>query len=74
LAITEAILSSLEDRSLNTQQREQAAAARAFVAQARKALEEGDFRRASVLADKGLILAQDVRDSSRVSSRQGDSA
>jgi hypothetical protein len=64
LALTEAILSTLEPGSLTVKQREQAAAARAFVTQARKALEEGDYRRALVLADKGLILAEDVRDAS----------
>lgn len=64
MALTEAILSSLDQESLSTKQREQAAAARAFVTQARRALEEGDYRRASVLADKGLILAEDVRDGS----------
>ncbi len=64
LALTEAILSSLDQAALTAKQREQAAAARAFVTQARRALEEGDYRRASVLADKGIILAEDVRDGS----------
>ncbi len=62
LALTEAILSALDQDSLTIKQREQAAVARAFVTQARKALEERDYRRASVLADKGLILAEDMRD------------
>jgi hypothetical protein len=65
LTRTEVILAVLRRRSLTAEQREQAATARTFVNQARRALEDGDYRRAAVLADKGLILAEDVRDSSR---------
>lgn len=65
LARTEDILSSLRRRPLTTEQQKQAANARAFVSQAKQALEEGDYRRASVLADKGIILAEDLRDSTR---------
>lgn len=61
LAHADAILNILERQSLTIEQREQAASARVFVNQAREALQEGDYRRASVLADKGLILAEDVR-------------
>ncbi|MFQ5792479.1 MAG: hypothetical protein ACE5JI_18570 [Acidobacteriota bacterium] len=61
----ESILASLRYSSLSTEQNEQAAAARAFVSQARRALEAGDYRRAAVLADKGLILAEDLERSSR---------
>lgn len=63
LARAEFILSSLGKRTLTAKQREQAAAARAFVSQAKAALEEGDTRRAGVLADKALILARDVEGS-----------
>ena len=63
LTRAEAILSTLQTRSLTKEQREQLAASRAFVTQARKAYAEKDYRRAAVLADKGLILAEDVRSS-----------
>jgi hypothetical protein len=63
LTRAEAILSTLEKRPLTKEQREQLGAARAFVIQARKAYSEKDYRRAAVLADKGLILAEDVRSS-----------
>jgi outer membrane biosynthesis protein TonB len=65
LARTVAILNIVEKQLLTKEQIEQAASARAFVNQAQEALEEGDYRRAAVLADKGLILAQDVRESAR---------
>ncbi len=67
LARTEDILSSLRRRPMTPEQQEQAANARAFVSQAKQALDEGDYRRASVLADKGIILAEDLRDSTRSS-------
>ena len=63
LTRAEAILSTLQKRSLTKEQQEQLAASRAFVTQARKAYAEKDYRRAAVLADKGLILAEDVRSS-----------
>lgn len=63
LTRAEAILSTLENRTLTKKQREQLGAARAFVTQARRAYSEKDYRRAAVLADKGLILAEDVRNS-----------
>jgi hypothetical protein len=59
------LLSSVGGRDLSQGQREQVAAARGFVAQARRALDEGDERRALVLVDKGLILAEDVERTSR---------
>lgn len=59
------LLSSVGSRELSQNQREQMAAARGFVAQAQRALEEGDDRRALVLIDKGLILAEDVERTSR---------
>ena len=58
-------MSSLSARALSDSQRQQFAAARGFVAQAQRALDEGDERRAIVLIDKGLILAEDVERSSR---------
>ena len=58
-------LASVSNRALSGQQAEQASAAKAFIDQADKALEEGDSRRARVLADKGLILAEDLARSSR---------
>jgi hypothetical protein len=64
LARADAILNILGRQSLTAVQREQASQARAFVNQAREALQDGDYRRAAVLADKGLILAEDVRESS----------
>jgi hypothetical protein len=67
LARTEDILSSLGRRTLTTEQQKQAANARAFVSQAKQALDDGDYRRAAVLADKGIILAEDLRDSTRSS-------
>ncbi len=54
------LLRSISRRILTPVQAEQLIAARGFVAQARQALAEGDPRRAVVLIDKGLILAEDV--------------
>jgi len=54
------LLRSISRRILTPVQAEQLIAARGFVAQARQALAEGDPRRALVLIDKGLILAEDV--------------
>jgi hypothetical protein len=54
------LLRSISRRILTPVQAEQLIAARGFVAQARQALAEGDPRRAIVLIDKGLILAEDV--------------
>ena len=59
------LLRSVGGRELSQGQREQIAAARAFVAQARRALDESDERRARVLVDKGLLLAADVERTSR---------
>ncbi len=61
----EALISTIRSRVLKPGQREQVASARAFLSHARKAYAEGDYRRAAVLADKGLILAVDVEQSSR---------
>lgn len=60
-----ALLGSIGIRELTPGQTEQLTAARAFVSQARRALEDGDPRRALVLIDKGLILAEDVERLSR---------
>ena len=60
-----ALLGMVGGRELSQGQREQIAAARGFVAQARRALDEGDERRALVLVDKGLLLAEDVERTSR---------
>ena len=54
------LLESISRRSLTSVQADQLVAARGFVAQARQAIAEGDSRRAHVLIDKGLILAEDV--------------
>ncbi len=54
------LLRSISRRNLTTVQADQLVAARGFVTQARQALAEGDPRRALVLIDKGLILAEDV--------------
>jgi hypothetical protein len=54
------LLRSVSRRNLTSGQADQLIAARGFVAQARQALAEGDPRRALVLIDKGLILAEDV--------------
>jgi hypothetical protein len=54
------LLRTISRRILTPVQAEQLIAARGFVAQARQALAEGDPRRAVVLIDKGLILAEDV--------------
>ncbi len=59
------LLSSVGGRELSQGQREQVAAARGFVTQAQRALDEGDERRALVLIDKGLILAEDVERTTR---------
>jgi hypothetical protein len=59
------LLGSVSSRSLSPELTEQLTAARAFVAQARQALADGDERRALILIDKGLILAQDVERLSR---------
>lgn len=59
------LLGSISDRSLTPALTDQLTAARAFVAQARQALADGDERRALVLIDKGLILAEDVERLSR---------
>lgn len=60
LTRAEGMLSTLRKRALTREQREQVAAAQAFVDQARKAHAERDYRRAAVLVDKGLLLAEDV--------------
>ena len=65
LARANALMSSLPTRALSDGQRQQFAAARGFVAQAQRAVDEGDERRALVLIDKGLMLAEDVERSSR---------
>jgi hypothetical protein len=54
------LLQAINRRNLTSVQADQLIAAREFVAQARQALAEGDPRRALVLIDKGLILAEDV--------------
>jgi len=54
------LLRAISHRNLTSVQADQLIAARGFVAQARQALAEGDPRRALVLIDKGLILAEDV--------------
>ncbi|MGH9390517.1 MAG: hypothetical protein ACRD1Z_12940 [Vicinamibacteria bacterium] len=54
------LLQAISGRNLTSVQADQLIAARGFVAQARQALAEGDPRRAVVLIDKGLILAEDV--------------
>lgn len=59
------VLASVARRSLTGDQRLQLSSARGFVAQAERALEDGDARRALVLVDKGLILLDDVDRSSR---------
>lgn len=61
----DALFESLGDRKLTAEQAQQLTAAESFVTQARKAMEEGDPRRALVLIDKGLILAQDLERLSR---------
>lgn len=62
---SEALLSSVRERTLSPQQREQAETATGFVAQAKDAVAEGEWRRAAVLADKAFILAEDVERASR---------
>ncbi|TDI34570.1 MAG: hypothetical protein E2P02_29675 [Acidobacteria bacterium] len=59
------LMSALRARELSDRQRQQFSAARGFVAQAQRALDEGDVRRAVFLIDKGLILAEDVERSTR---------
>jgi len=54
------LLRTVSRRNLTSVQADQLVAARGFVTQARQALAEGDPRRALVLIDKGLILAEDV--------------
>ena len=54
------LLRTVSRRNLTSVQADQLVAARGFVTQARQALAEGDPRRALVLIDKGLILADDV--------------
>ena len=59
------LLGSVQGRKLSNEQHEQVTAARSFVTQARQASSEGDERRALVLIDKAVILAEDVESSSR---------
>ncbi len=59
------LFGSISGRTLTPELTDQLTAARAFVAQARQALAEGDERRALVLIDKGVILAEDVERLSR---------
>ena len=59
------LLGSVQGRKLSNEQHEQVTAARSFVTQARQASAEGDERRALVLIDKAVILAEDVESSSR---------
>jgi hypothetical protein len=59
------LLESISRRNLTSDQADQLVAARGFVAGARQAIAEGDPRRALVLIDKGLLLAEDVDRMSR---------
>jgi hypothetical protein len=54
------LLDAISRRNLTSDQADQLVAARGFVAGARQAISDGDPRRALVLIDKGLILAEDV--------------
>ena len=61
----ETVLATLSARSLPRDQQDQASAARGFIAQGKEALAGSELKRAAVLADKGLILAEDVERRSR---------
>lgn len=65
LAQAGSLLNTIGARDLSSEQGSQVEAAKAFVAQAREAFAEGDERRALVLVDKGLLLAEDVERASR---------
>ena len=65
LAKAGTLLSAIDARKLSSEQGSQVEAAKAFVSQARDAFAEGDERRALVLVDKGLLLAEDVERASR---------
>ena len=60
-----ALLTTVSTRLLTSVQHDQVNAARGFIEQAQGALLDGDDRRALVLADKGLILVDDVERESR---------
>ncbi len=59
------LLTTVSSRLLTSVQRDQVNAASGFIMQAQEALLDGDDRRALVLADKGLILIDDVERASR---------
>ena len=65
LVRADSLLVLVDARPLSSIQRQQAGSARAFVAQAKKAIREGDERRAVVLLGKGLLLVEDLERSSR---------
>lgn len=61
LGATDDQLKRLAERSLDTRQQEMAGQIRNYMEGARKALQEGDLRRASTLALKANLLAEDLQ-------------
>jgi hypothetical protein len=62
----ERLSSTLEPRELSPDLRDQVESGRAFLGDARKALEDQDLERAGVLIDKCLVLLRDAESKSRV--------
>jgi len=62
----EQLSATLDQRELSPDLRDQVESGRAFLGDARKALEEQDLERASVLIDKCLVLFRDAESGSRV--------
>ena len=60
LGSTDAQLKQLAERQLNSQQQETMGQIRNYLTGARGALQEGDVRRASTLAEKAHLLADDL--------------
>jgi hypothetical protein len=65
LASAEQLLKQLDGRRLSMEQRETALTAGSFIAKAREALAANDLTRASTLADKARVLADELARSAR---------
>jgi hypothetical protein len=60
IASAEQLLKRLDGRRLSTEQRDTAQTVRSFIAKAREALAANDLGRASTLADKARVLADEL--------------
>ena len=60
IASAEQLLKRIDGRRLSTEQRDTAQTVRSFIAKAREALAANDLGRASTLADKARVLADEL--------------